>query len=60
MRGHRISNHKWSYPGLPVDKGHLNDSRCNSSSTEAGVLKAYHQATARLLSKEVRNITGGG
>ncbi|GBO16829.1 hypothetical protein AVEN_208488-1 [Araneus ventricosus] len=40
--------------------GQLNGSRCNSSSTEAGVLIAYHQATARPLPKEVRTITGGG
>ncbi|GBO23524.1 hypothetical protein AVEN_188866-1, partial [Araneus ventricosus] len=30
----------------------MNDSRCNSSSTVAGALKAYHQATARPLPKE--------
>ncbi|GBN64162.1 hypothetical protein AVEN_215715-1 [Araneus ventricosus] len=39
--------------------GVLNDSRCISSSTEAGVLVAHHRATARSLLKEVRTITGG-
>ncbi|GBN06907.1 hypothetical protein AVEN_16854-1 [Araneus ventricosus] len=34
--------------------------RCNSSSTEAGVLVANHLATARPLPKEVRTIRGGG
>ncbi|GBL80274.1 hypothetical protein AVEN_92205-1 [Araneus ventricosus] len=34
--------------------------RCNTSSTEAGVLIAYHQATNRHLPKEVRTITDGG
>ncbi|GBN12304.1 hypothetical protein AVEN_54866-1 [Araneus ventricosus] len=46
-------------PALPKHPGHLNDRRCNISSTEAGVLTAYHQATARPLPKEVRTITGG-
>ncbi|GBN19325.1 hypothetical protein AVEN_59626-1 [Araneus ventricosus] len=32
---------------LPQHLGHLKDSRYNSSSTEAGVLTAYHQAKAR-------------
>ncbi|GBN82683.1 hypothetical protein AVEN_74686-1 [Araneus ventricosus] len=40
--------------------GALNDCRCNSSSTKAGVLIAHHQATARPLPKELRTITGGG
>ncbi|GBL95166.1 hypothetical protein AVEN_253505-1 [Araneus ventricosus] len=48
------------YLALPKHPGYLNDSRCNSSNTEAVVLVAYHQATARLLPKEVRTITGGG
>ncbi|GBM25242.1 hypothetical protein AVEN_153424-1 [Araneus ventricosus] len=39
--------------------GPLNDSRCNSSSTEAGVLIANHLATARSLPKEVRTISDG-
>ncbi|GBN04528.1 hypothetical protein AVEN_135899-1 [Araneus ventricosus] len=39
--------------------GPLNDSRCNISSTEAGVLIASHLATALPLPKEVRTITGG-
>ncbi|GBM23880.1 hypothetical protein AVEN_208513-1 [Araneus ventricosus] len=47
-----------STPALPKHPDHLNDSRCNISSTEAGV--ANHLATARLLPKEVRTITGGG
>ncbi|GBM49844.1 hypothetical protein AVEN_191245-2 [Araneus ventricosus] len=38
----------------------LNDSRFNSSSTEAGVPVAHHRATARPLPKKVRTITGGG
>ncbi|GBL91696.1 hypothetical protein AVEN_71346-1 [Araneus ventricosus] len=33
-------------------KSHLNDSRCNCPSTEAGVLIDYHQVTARPLPKE--------
>ncbi|GBN15442.1 hypothetical protein AVEN_161869-1 [Araneus ventricosus] len=37
----------------------LNDSHCSSSSTEAGALVAYHQATARPLPKVVRTLTGG-
>ncbi|GBM99578.1 hypothetical protein AVEN_64399-1 [Araneus ventricosus] len=49
-----------STPVLPKHPGHLNDSRCNSWSTEAGVLIAYQQATARPLLMEVRTITGGG
>ncbi|GBM63490.1 hypothetical protein AVEN_205838-1 [Araneus ventricosus] len=43
---------------LPKHHGQLNDSRCNSSITEAGVLIAYHQATARPLPNDVRTITG--
>ncbi|GBM98559.1 hypothetical protein AVEN_186096-1 [Araneus ventricosus] len=49
-----------STPAPPKHPDHLNDSRCNSSSTEAGVLLDYHQTTARPLPKEVRTITGGG
>ncbi|GBM18767.1 hypothetical protein AVEN_134304-1 [Araneus ventricosus] len=51
-------NHK-SNPVLPRHPGTLNDSRCSSPSTEAGVLIANHLATARPLPKEVRTITGG-
>ncbi|GBL78491.1 hypothetical protein AVEN_42975-1 [Araneus ventricosus] len=47
-------------PALLRHPGHLNDSFCNSSSTEAGVLIAYHQNTARPIPKEVRIITGRG
>ncbi|GBM52939.1 hypothetical protein AVEN_60130-1 [Araneus ventricosus] len=35
------------------------DSLSNSSSTEAGVLTAYHQAMAQSLPKEIRTIIGG-
>ncbi|GBM03314.1 hypothetical protein AVEN_142592-1 [Araneus ventricosus] len=49
-----------STPALPKHPGQLNDSHCNSSSTEAGVLKAYHQATGRHPPKEVHTITGEG
>ncbi|GBM52336.1 hypothetical protein AVEN_64043-1 [Araneus ventricosus] len=49
-----------STPALPKHPGHLNDNRWNSSSTEAGVLVAYPQATVRSLPKEARTITGGG
>ncbi|GBL74771.1 hypothetical protein AVEN_243634-1 [Araneus ventricosus] len=52
-------NRKLCYPRPAEASGVLNDSHCNSSSTEAGVLVAYHQATDQLLSKEVRTITGG-
>ncbi|GBL78132.1 hypothetical protein AVEN_143417-1 [Araneus ventricosus] len=41
---------------LPKHPGHLNDSHCNSSSTEAGVLIAYHQATARPHPMEVQRL----
>ncbi|GBM89609.1 hypothetical protein AVEN_133162-1 [Araneus ventricosus] len=41
-------------PVLRRHPGTLNNSRCNSSSTEAGVLVANHLATARPLPKEVR------
>ncbi|GBM38495.1 hypothetical protein AVEN_24588-1 [Araneus ventricosus] len=41
-------------------QGHLNDSSCNSSNTEFGVLIPYHQATARTLPKELRTVTDGG
>ncbi|GBM65491.1 hypothetical protein AVEN_223588-1 [Araneus ventricosus] len=44
---------------MPKHTWPLNDSRCNSSSTESGVLIAHYQATARLLLKEVRTINGG-
>ncbi|GBO12372.1 hypothetical protein AVEN_165902-1 [Araneus ventricosus] len=47
-------------PGLPKHTGPLNDSRCNSSSAEAGFQKAYHQATSQLLPKEIHTITGEG
>ncbi|GBL94416.1 hypothetical protein AVEN_7382-1 [Araneus ventricosus] len=50
-------------PGSPrpvVATGNLNDSSCNSSSTEVGVLVAKHLATARPFPKEVCTITGGG
>ncbi|GBM67870.1 hypothetical protein AVEN_71198-1 [Araneus ventricosus] len=55
-----VTRRTGSTPSLPKHPGHLNDSRCNSSSTETGVLITYHQATARALPKEVRTITGGG
>ncbi|GBN20907.1 hypothetical protein AVEN_207304-1, partial [Araneus ventricosus] len=42
-----------STPALPKHPGHLNDSRCNSSRIEAGVLIVYHQATSRSLPKAV-------
>ncbi|GBL89390.1 hypothetical protein AVEN_225903-1 [Araneus ventricosus] len=42
--------------GVP---GLVNDSRCDNSSTEAGVLIAYHHATARSLPKEELTIIGG-
>ncbi|GBM02760.1 hypothetical protein AVEN_40826-1 [Araneus ventricosus] len=45
---------------MPKHPGHLNDSRCNSSSTETGVLVANHLAMDGPLAKEVRTITGGG
>ncbi|GBM72455.1 hypothetical protein AVEN_6987-1 [Araneus ventricosus] len=48
----------WIYPALLEHPGYLNESRSNNSSTEAGVLTAYHQATVRRLSKRVRSITG--
>ncbi|GBM92562.1 hypothetical protein AVEN_222834-1 [Araneus ventricosus] len=58
-RGMRISltrkspeNLDLSSPCLSV-REQLNDSCCYSSSTEAGVLIAYHQATAQPLPKEV-------
>ncbi|GBM31424.1 hypothetical protein AVEN_98518-1 [Araneus ventricosus] len=54
-----ITRKTGSTRALPKHPGHLNDSSCNSSSTEAGVLIAYHQATAQPLPKEVRTITGG-
>ncbi|GBM16692.1 hypothetical protein AVEN_91112-1 [Araneus ventricosus] len=50
----------WIYPSPAEASGHLNDSHCNSSSIEAGVLIAYHQAAVRPIPKEVRTITGGG
>ncbi|GBL72669.1 hypothetical protein AVEN_127917-1 [Araneus ventricosus] len=43
--------------GVPKHTGPLSDSRCNSSSTEAGVLVVNHLATARPLPKEARTIT---
>ncbi|GBM82285.1 hypothetical protein AVEN_214683-1, partial [Araneus ventricosus] len=46
------------YPRHAETPGVLNDSSCNSSSTEAGVLVAHRRATARPLQKEVRTITG--
>ncbi|GBL88215.1 hypothetical protein AVEN_172995-1 [Araneus ventricosus] len=49
-----------SIPALPKHPGNLNDSRCNSSSTEVGVLVPHHRAAARPLPKEVRTITVGG
>ncbi|GBM16602.1 hypothetical protein AVEN_88948-1 [Araneus ventricosus] len=51
-------NRKRSCPDLPRHTGPLIDTRCNSSSTEAGVLIAHHQATAQPFPKEVRTITG--
>ncbi|GBO37674.1 hypothetical protein AVEN_238125-1 [Araneus ventricosus] len=44
---------------LPRHPEKLNDSRCNSSSTEAGDLIASHQATARSLQEVVRTMTAG-
>ncbi|GBL86789.1 hypothetical protein AVEN_96028-1 [Araneus ventricosus] len=49
-----------STPSLPWHPSRLNDSSSNSSSTEVGVLVAYHRVTARSLPLEVRTITGGG
>ncbi|GBM23523.1 hypothetical protein AVEN_153092-1 [Araneus ventricosus] len=45
---------------MPKHPGHLNDRRCNNSSTETGVLVANHLAMAGPHPKEVRTITGGG
>ncbi|GBM23439.1 hypothetical protein AVEN_181562-1 [Araneus ventricosus] len=53
-------NSKRSTLALLKHLGHLNDRRCNISSAEARVLVAHQRATARLLPKEVRTITGGG
>ncbi|GBN49706.1 hypothetical protein AVEN_263052-1 [Araneus ventricosus] len=47
-------------PALTKHLSHLNDSLRNSSSTEAGVLIACHQATARHIPKKISAITGGG
>ncbi|GBO15014.1 hypothetical protein AVEN_186475-1 [Araneus ventricosus] len=47
-------------PGLPKHTGPLNDSRCNSSSAEAGFQKVYHHATSELLPKGIHTITGEG
>ncbi|GBM24762.1 hypothetical protein AVEN_182386-1 [Araneus ventricosus] len=55
-----IHQNKLDHPCSAVASRPLNDSRCNSSSTEAGVLIAYHQATARPLPKEVRTIASEG
>ncbi|GBN62609.1 hypothetical protein AVEN_8351-1 [Araneus ventricosus] len=49
-----------STSALPKHPGHLNGSRCNSSSTQAGVLVAHQRAAARPLSMEVRTIPGIG
>ncbi|GBM59947.1 hypothetical protein AVEN_4013-1 [Araneus ventricosus] len=45
-------NWKPCYPRPAEAPEVLNDSRCNSSSNEAGVLVAHHLATARPLRKE--------
>ncbi|GBM43692.1 hypothetical protein AVEN_26559-1 [Araneus ventricosus] len=57
QNAHSVSTKK-SPPCLCI-REQFNGSRCYSSSTEIGVLIAYHQTTARSLQKEVRAITGG-
>ncbi|GBN47974.1 hypothetical protein AVEN_240496-1, partial [Araneus ventricosus] len=52
-------NRKPCYPRPAKVSRVLNDSRCNSSSTEDGVLVAHHWVTARPLPKEVPTIIGG-
>ncbi|GBM59164.1 hypothetical protein AVEN_18053-1 [Araneus ventricosus] len=52
-------NRKPCYPRPVLAFGALNDSRCNSSSTEAGVLVANRLDTARPIPKEVRTVFGG-
>ncbi|GBO20458.1 hypothetical protein AVEN_178612-1 [Araneus ventricosus] len=44
-----ILSEELGHTSMPRHPGHLNDSRCNSSSTEARVLVVNHLATARPL-----------
>ncbi|GBM59776.1 hypothetical protein AVEN_6652-1 [Araneus ventricosus] len=54
-----MDNRKPCYTRYAEASGALNDSCCNSSNAEAGVLMVYHQVTARPFPKEVRTMEGG-